>query len=125
MARFLIGAALAASALVSSPALAQGDAAAGRAYFKSTCAMCHGDTATSPPGIGPRLFGVAGRKAGSLPGYHYSPAMAAAGFAWSPDKLLSYLASPQSVVKGNKMPFAGIAREADRANVVAYLSGLR
>lgn len=122
MARILIAAALALSA-VATPALA-GDAAAGKAYFKSTCAMCHGDTATSSPGIGPRLFGVVGRKAGSFAGYHYSPAMAAAGFTWTPSQLQTYLISPQTMVKGNKMPFTGVADPRKREDVVAYLATL-
>ncbi len=127
MAGFLIRgtfAALALSALGTTGAHAA-DAGAGRTYFKSHCAVCHGDTANSPPGIGPRLFGVVGRKAGTFPGFHYSSARAAAGFAWTPEQLRLYVASPQGVVKGNKMPFPGIAGEGDRANVVAYLQTLR
>ncbi len=124
MARILIAASLAALALGSTPALA-GDAAAGGAFFKRVCSTCHGNTTNSPPGIGPRLYGVVGRKAGSLPGYHYSAAMSAAGFAWSQDKLTAYLTNPQGLVKGNKMPYAGIPKPSDRDNVVAYLATLR
>lgn len=115
---------IAATPLAATPALA-GDAAAGRAYFKATCAMCHGDTARSPAGVGPRLFGVVGRKAGSLPGYSYSKAVAGAGFTWTPAKLLEWVTKPGAVVPGNKMPFAGVAKPADRENVIAYLETLR
>jgi cytochrome c2 len=105
------------------PALAA-DPTAGGDYFRTHCSVCHGNTANSPPGVGPRLFGVVGRRSGSLPGYSYSPAMRQSGLVWSPDLLLRYLTSPQSVVKGNKMPFPGIPGGVDRENVVAYLTSL-
>ena len=123
MVRFLIPLA-AATALVSAPAIA-GDAKAGQALYKAKCAMCHGVTAKAPTGIGPNLFGVAGRKAGKLPGYAYSPAMAASGLVWKADKLKLYLANPQGVVRGNKMPMAPMTVAADRDNIVAYLVTLR
>jgi cytochrome c len=109
---------------MASPALAS-DPSAGAAYFRSHCSVCHGNTANSPPGVGPRLFGVVGRPSGSLPGYNYSPAMRQSKLVWLADLLRRYLTSPQSVVRGNKMPFAGIANPADRENVVAYLQTLR
>ena len=128
MVRFMIPLA-AAAALVSAPAIAgnakAGDAKAGQALYKAKCGMCHGDTAKSPAGLGPRLFGVAGRKAGTLPGYTYSPAMVASGLVWKADKLKLYLANPQGVVRGNKMPMAPITAAADRDNIVAYLVTLR
>lgn len=128
MARILIALALgataaAASLLAVAPAVA-GDANAGKSLFKAKCAMCHGDTAKSPAGIGPRLFGVVGRKAGTLPGYAFSPAMVASGLTWKPDQLKLYLANPQGVVRGNKMPMAGITAQADRDSIVAYLTTL-
>ena len=100
------------------------DPAAGGVYFRAHCSVCHGNTPSSPPGVGPRLFGVVGRRSGSLPGYTYSAAMRQAGLVWSPDLLFRYLTNPQTVVKGNKMPFPGIPGTADRENVVAYLSFL-
>lgn len=128
MARFLIALAAAAT-LAAGPAWAgatkAGDAAAGKGLYKAKCAMCHGDTAQAPNGIGPRLFGVVGRKAGKLAGYTYSPAMAASGLVWNPDQLKLYLANPQGVVRGNKMPMAPLAAAADRDNIVAYLATLR
>ncbi|MES2492740.1 MAG: c-type cytochrome [Pseudomonadota bacterium] len=102
-----------------------GDAKAGQSVYKAKCAMCHGDTAKSPAGLGPRLFGVMGRKAGSLPAYNYSPAMKASGLTWNPETMKRYLAAPQSVVRGNKMPMAPMASAPDRDNVTAYLATLR
>lgn len=123
MVRFMIPL-VAAAALVSAPAIA-GDAKAGQALYKAKCAMCHADTAKAPARIGPNLFGVAGRKAGTSPGYTYSPAMTASGLVWKADKLKLYLANPQGVVRGNKMPMAPITAAADRDNIVAYLVTLR
>lgn len=124
MARFLIALALGASISAATPALA-GDAKAGQTLYKAKCAMCHGDTAKSANGIGPRLFGVIGRKAGTVPGYAYSPAMKASGVVWSADAVKRYLANPQAMVRGNKMPFAPMTAAADRDNVAAYLTSLR
>ena len=128
MARILISLALCATAAATGLALATpafaGDAKAGQATFKTNCAVCHSDNAKSPPGIGPRLFGVIGRKSGTFPGYSYSPAMKAAGLTWSTDVVKRYLINPQATVKGNKMPFAGLKAEGDRDNVAAYLATL-
>ncbi len=124
MARILITLALAAGTLATSPAIA-GDAKAGQTVFKAKCAMCHGVAANSPAGIGPRLFKVMGRKAGTLPGFTYSAAMKASGLTWNADTLSLYLANPQKAVRGNRMPFAGLPSAADRDNIAAYLATLR
>ena len=97
-----------------------GDAAAGRQVFKK-CEACH----SLEPGrnlVGPSLAGVVGRKAGSDPGYDYSPAMKQSGLIWSPATLDSYLTDPQKLVPGNKMPFPGLKTDRDRADVIALLS---
>ena len=51
--------------------------------------------------------------------------MATAGFNWTPDRLLAWVTKPSAVVPGNKMPFPGVPKPADRENVVAYLQSLR
>ena len=102
------------------PALA-GDAAKGKAVFQGECAMCH-SVAAHAPGIGPTLFDVVGRKAGSLAGYSYSNAMKGAGFVWSQAKLDTYLRAPQKVVPGDKMPYTGLTNPAKRADLIAYLA---
>lgn len=117
---FAMGAVL----LVASPAVAA-DAGQGAKVFASQCAMCHARTAGAHSGIGPDLFGIEGRKAGSYPGYSYSPAMKSAGFAWTGAQIDKYLANPQQVVHGNKMPYAGVHDAAQRADVVAYLETLK
>jgi len=85
---------------VSAATMVSGDAAAGRQVFKK-CEACH----SLEPGknlVGPSLAGVVGRKAGSEPGYDYSPAMKQAKYIWSPATLDPYLTDPQKAVPGNR-----------------------
>ena len=124
MGRFLtIAAAALLSGALATPALAA-DAAAGAKVFKTSCGVCH---ATSTSGVGPALGGVVGRKAGTLAGYasRYSPAMKAAGFVWTTDKLEHYIDNPAAVVPGNHMPYAGMHNPAQSASVAAYLATLK
>jgi cytochrome c len=99
-------------------------AAPGQAVFQNECSICHSVAAHSP-GIGPSLFDVVGRKAGSLAGYSYSSAMKGAGFVWNQAKLDAYLQAPQKVVPGDKMPYAGLKDPAKRTALVAYLGTLK
>ena len=104
------------------PARAQ-DAAAGKQVFQQKCTLCH----TAQPGvnrIGPGLYGVVGRKAGTEAGYTYSAAMKSFGQTWTEDELFKYLANPHQVVEGTKMMFPGISDDATRKNVIAYLATL-
>jgi len=104
------------------PAFAQ-DAAQGRAVF-ARCQACHVASRGAHATVGPNLFGVVSRKAGTQAGYDYSPAMKAAGFVWSVDKLDAYLKAPAKLVPGNKMPFFGLPDPKDRLAVIAYLNTL-
>jgi cytochrome c len=97
-----------------------GDAAAGKTVF-ARCAICHSVVAGQNK-IGPSLAGVIGRKAGSVPGFAYSPAMKGANLTWTPEELDAYLINPRAKVPGTKMIFAGLPKPADRANVIAYLA---
>ncbi len=106
--------------LVLHPAQAQ-DIAAGRAAFVQ-CAACHSIDGSN--GTGPSLQGVAGRKAGSFPGFEYSRAMKANATVWDAASLNAYLSDPHGMVPGNLMPFAGLADASQRANLVAYLLSL-
>ena len=107
------------SAAAASPP-AGGDAIAGRLVFRK-CQACH----SIEPGkalLGPSLAGIMGRKAGAEANYNYSPAMKQANFVWDAKSLDAYLADPQKVVPGNKMPFPGLKTEQDRADVIAYFA---
>jgi nitrite reductase (NO-forming) len=100
---------------------AGGDPAAGRLVLRK-CQACH----AMEPGkalLGPSLTGIIGRKAGAEANYNYSPAMKQANIVWDAKSLDAYLADPQKIVPGNKMPFPGLKTEQDRADVIAFLAG--
>ena len=111
-------------ALTASAAQAAGNAATGAVVF-NRCAICHDNHKNGITKIGPNLFGVVGRKAGTSPGFFYSGAMKSAGFAWTDAKLDAYITSPQLVVPGNKMAFAGISNAGQRADLIAYLDTMK
>ncbi|WP_374527466.1 cytochrome c family protein [Novosphingobium sp.] len=125
MGRILMRGALAAAllALSSGPAFA-GSPAQGAKVFASQCSACHGNRANSPQAVGPRLFGVVGRHAGTSPGYVYSPAMKGSGLVWTTDQLKVYLKSPAKVVHGTKMPYSGLNNPAQLEDLLAYLATL-
>lgn len=115
-------AALAAGTLLV-PAMAHssgGNPALGRTVF-ARCAACH---AVTPGGkrLGPSLAGIVGRRAGSVPGYAYSPAMRGSKITWDARNLDEFLTHPTATVPGTKMTFVGITNQADRANLIAYLN---
>src|SRR6185437_17093776 len=72
--------------------------------------------------LGPSLAGIIGRKAGADANYNYSPAMKHADIVWDAKSLDAYLADPQKVVPGNRMPFPGMKTDHDRNDVIAYLA---
>jgi cytochrome c len=97
------------------------DAEHGKQVYQ-TCAACHSDKADA---LGPNLVGVIGRKAGSRDDFRYSNAMMRAGFNWDTGNLRQYLADPQAKVKGNRMPFSGLADPKDVDDVIAYIGTLK
>jgi cytochrome c len=103
---------------------ATGDAARGRALFVQ-CAACHTAQKGAQNRVGPNLFGVVGRKAGTLPGYSYSSAMMKSGIVWGPNTLPRYLMGPSKVVPGTKMTFAGFSNQQQANDVAAYLATLK
>ena len=108
---------------IGSPAYAEGDATAGKTVFANQCASCH-TTEVGKNGFGPSLAAVLGRKAGSLPGYKYSPAMVNSGLTWDEKTLDQWLQSPMGDVHGTKM-FITVPNAEDRQNVIAYLETLK
>ena len=100
-------------------ARADGDAARGEAKFQD-CAACH-KLEAGANNVGPSLHGVFTRKAGELADFRYSPALKRSGIAWTPETLDKFLADPQAVAPGNRMPYAGMASASDRADLIAYL----
>jgi cytochrome c len=87
------------------------------------CAACH-STAQGTNGLGPSLFGVVGRKSGTVPGFNYSRAMKNANLTWSAQDLDAFIANPQEKVPGNRMPFSGLPDAQQRAAIIAYLQSV-
>lgn len=113
-------------ALLSQPALADnhaGDAVKGAKVFKK-CRACHMIGKNARNIVGPPLNNIIGGKVGATKGYKYSKGMAA--FAkiepiWTEETLSAYLLKPNKLVKGTRMTFAGLKKQSDRDNVIAYL----
>ena len=101
--------------------LAMGDLAHGEKVFKK-CSACHMIAAGGKNMIGPNLWNVIGRTAGSVSDYKYSKAMVAYGKEWSFEEMNSYLIKPQAYIKGTKMAFAGLRKEKDRASVILFMN---
>jgi cytochrome c len=106
---------------IANPGYAQ-DAEHGKTIFKS-CAACHSTDHANR--VGPGLEGIIGRQAGTVPGFPYSDAMKKSDIAWNTKILDAYLESPQEVVPGNRMPYAGLKDPTERADLVAYLATLK
>jgi cytochrome c len=101
---------------------ADGDVVAGEKVFKK-CAACH-VVDSDKKKVGPSLKDVIGRTAGTHPDFKYSKVMVEAGeggLVWDDESLTGYLTNPKTYMKGNKMSFAGLKKEEDLANVIAYL----
>ena len=96
-------------------------AAEGAKVFKK-CAACHSIAEGGKNKIGPALWGVLGRQAGSLPDYKYSKAMAAYGKKWSFEEMNGFLIKPKDWIKGTKMSYAGLKSEKERAAVILYMN---
>ena len=125
MAKFgLMAAALAVGMMVSGgSAMAAGDAAKGKKVYRK-CSACH-SVKPGKKGLGPSLFGVVGRKAGTAKGFRFSTAMKKSKLTWDEATLDKYLKKPRKLVKGTRMAFAGLKKKKDRDNVIAYLKTLK
>ncbi|HXM00477.1 MAG TPA: cytochrome c family protein [Rhizomicrobium sp.] len=104
-------------------ALPKADLAAGK-DVSTRCEQCHDLSKGGPDKIGPNLWGIVGRARASRASFSYSGAMMSSHDVWDFDKLFRYLKSPQSVVPGTKMTFAGLPSAAQRINLLAYLRTL-
>jgi len=111
-------------AFAGTSAMAAGDAAKGKKVFKK-CKSCHTVKKGGKNKVGPNLFGIAGKKAGSVKGYKYSKAMKASGITWDDANLDGFLKKPRKFMKKTKMGFSGVKKDKQRANVIAYLKSLK
>ena len=101
--------------------LALGDVGSGKKVFKK-CAACHSIAQGGGNKIGPKLYNIVGRATGSISDYKYSKALASYGKEWTFEELNSFLIKPSTWIKGNKMGFAGLKKDEDRASVILYLN---
>ena len=85
------------------------------------CRACHSFDKDGPDMIGPALYGFFGKQVGSRSAFQYSEAMAEADFIWTPEALDAWLAQPGRFLPGNRMTFAGVLRQSDRDDLIAYL----
>jgi cytochrome c len=98
------------------------DATAGKQVF-TQCSVCHSVDGSN--GAGPTLKGIAGSKAGTVPGFRFSRAMKGSNITWDDTTLNAFVADPQKVIPGNVMPFSGLADAKQRADLIAYLKTLK
>lgn len=100
------------------------DIEAGEKVFKSQCTTCHSNQQGRNM-IGPSLYAVVGRKAGQIPGFHYSDANKGSGLTWDAATLDRYLTSPRGVVPGTLMTYPGLKDAEKRTSLISYLATLR
>ncbi|PLS20509.1 c-type cytochrome [Neptunicoccus cionae] len=97
-----------------------GDAKKGKRVFNK-CKACH-KLEAGKNGVGPSLAGLFGRPAAEVEGFRYSDAMINSGIVWTPETLTQYLHKPKDFVPGTKMTFAGLKKDKDINDLLAYLA---
>lgn len=112
---------LAAAVLSEAGAAEAQDSAAGKVAF-GKCQACHAVGPGAKNKLGPELNGLAGRKAGAVAGYQYSPALKNSAFAWDQASFAAFMRDPKTKVPGNKMAFAGMKDQAEITSLWAYLT---
>ncbi len=102
------------------PAYAAADLDNGQMRF-ALCRSCHTIVKGGPNMTGPNLYGIFGRKAGSVADYTYSDGMKALGLTWDAKSLDTWIKDPKAMITGTKMSFMGLKDDKDRADLIAYL----
>ena len=105
------------------PAFAAEDVGAGQEIYQAQCSACHSDQ-PGVNGMGPSLAGVAGRKAGTLAGFHFTPALQSSGLTWDAETFDQFMVDPAKMVPGTAMA-AMVPDATGRANLFAYLATLK
>jgi cytochrome c len=101
------------------------DLAKGEKLFKQRAAQCHTGNKGGANGVGPNLWGIVGRKSGTVEGYSYTAANKDSGVTWDEETLFKYLENPKKFIPGTKMSFAGMKSEKERRDLIAYLATLK
>lgn len=114
--RLLLCAALSWGAAPDAGAVSESYARGAAVYER--CAACH---ALETDRTGPRHCGLIGRRAGTISGFAYSPAMRRAGFVWNEKTLDRFLRSPQKAVPGTTMGYDGVKDDAERRDLIFFL----
>ncbi len=109
------------SSIEISSLLSLGDITHGEKVFKK-CAACHSINKEGRNKIGPKLYNVVGKATGAIYDYKYSKALASYSKTWTFEELNGFLTKPAKWIKGNKMGFAGLKNDKDRASLILYLN---
>jgi len=102
--------------------LASADAGAGEKVFKGQCASCHNVDQGGANGTGPNLYGIIGAAKAANAGFGYSSAMSEKGGDWDYASMDEWLTAPSKYVRGTSMSYAGVKRDNQRADLIAYLA---
>ena len=117
-----VAAALISLMALSTPGLAEGNIKAGKKIFKK-CKACH-DVKEGKNKVGPSLYNIVGATAGKVEGFKYSKAMAESGLVWDEANLRAFVTKPKELVPGNRMAFAGLKKEKQIDDLIAYLNSV-
>lgn len=105
-------------------ALASADIAKGERSFISKCVTCHTIERGGANGTGPNLYNIVGAKFRHISEFNYSRALMGKDEAWTYENLNDWLKNPSAYIRGTSMSFAGLRRDDERANMIAYLASM-
>ena len=112
---------LALASLVGPATATAADPSSGEAVF-AKCKICHTLNQGGRNMVGPNLHGLFGRKAGTVEGFNYSPALRESGIVWDEESLAKYLRDPRGSLPGNRMTFPGIKDDTELVDLLAFLT---